>query len=305
MEYKNNNCYKFKKKTYTNGLLDDAIDATYIVHLEGNGRYESILNQLDLYQPTKTVYIVFNKGYKNCYKGEDIQLPAHDLVDAFLEIFKDAKNKNYDNILILEDDFIFSKKIKNVSTQVNVCTFLNSHKNENFQYLLGCMPFMQIPFTLDCKHFISIVSLGTHACVYSKNNRELLLKKEQQNITDWDIYNCFHSRRYTYYQPLCYQLFPDTESSDNWGKSNYLLYLLGLAAKKVFKFFKLDTQIEPGYSFFYIFSKIFFFVLLFIVLCIVFLIFYYAYNFIYKIKNTKVKNTKVKNTKVKNTKVKR
>jgi len=288
MEYNNNNCYKFKKKTYTNGLLDDAVDATYIVHLEGNGRHESILNQLELYQPTKTVYIVFNKGYKNCYKGEDIQLPAHDLVDAFLEIFKDAKNKNYENILILEDDFIFSKKIKNVSTQINVCTFLNNHKNEDFQYLLGCMPLIKMPCTLDGIHFISIVSLGTHACVYSKVNREKILKKEQKKLTDWDIYNCFHSRRYTYYQPLCYQLFPDTESSDNWGKSNYLLYLSGLATKKVFKFFKLDTQIEPGYSFFYIFSKIFLFLLLFIV----FLIVLFIKNKTQKFKKTKVKKNK-------------
>ena len=132
MEYKNNNCYKFKKITYTNGLLDDAVDATYIIHLEGNGRYEGILNQLDLYQPTKVVYIVFNKGYKNCSKGEHIQLPAHDLVDAFLQIFKDAKHKNYENILILEDDFIFSEKIKDTTTRVNICTFLNNHKKISF-----------------------------------------------------------------------------------------------------------------------------------------------------------------------------
>jgi hypothetical protein len=294
MEYKNNNCYKFKKITYTSGLLDDAVDATYIIHLEGNGRYEDILKQLDLYQPTKIVYIVFNKGYKNCSKDQHIQLPAHDLVDAFLQIFKDAKHKNYEDILILEDDFIFSEKIKDTTTRMNVCTFLNSHKNENFQYLLGCMPLIKMPYTFDGIHFISVVSLGTHACVYSKKNRTQLLKTEQQNVTDWDIYNCFYSRRYSYYQPLCYQLFPDTENSDNWGKSNYLLYLSALILKKIFNFFKLDTQVEPGYSFFYLFSKTLFFILLFTVILIVFLIFYCVYNFIYKLKNTKVKNTKVK-----------
>jgi hypothetical protein len=112
MIYESNTCYNFKKVTYNNGLLDDAIDATYIIHLEGNGRYEDILKQLELYQPTKIVYIVFNKGYTKCQKDENIVLPAHDLVDAFLQIFKDAKHKNYDNILILEDDFIFSEKIK-------------------------------------------------------------------------------------------------------------------------------------------------------------------------------------------------
>jgi hypothetical protein len=294
MEYKNNNCYKFKKITYTNGLLDDAVDATYIIHLEGNGRYEGILNQLDLYQPTKVVYIVFNKGYKNCSKGEHIQLPSQDLVDAFLQTFKHAKQENYENVLILEDDFIFSEKIKHVSTQKNICTFLNNHKNENFQYLLGCMPLIEMPYTFDGNHFKNVLSLGTHACIYSKINREQLLKREQKYITDWDVYNNYYFRRYTYYEPLCYQLFPDTENSDSWGKSNYLYYLSGLTIKKIFKFFKLDTQIEPGYSFFYLFSKILFYILLFTVILIVFLIFYHVYNFIYKLKNTKVKNTKVK-----------
>lgn len=294
--YENNKCYNFNEITYSNGLLDDAVDATYIIHLEGNGRYEDILKQLDLYQPTKIVYIVFNKGYKKCSKDENITLPAHDLVDAFLQIFKHANNpsQNYNNILILEDDFIFNEKIKNVSTRMNVCTFLNSHKNENFQYLLGCIPFIKMPYTLDCKHFISIISLGTHACVYSKTNRTQLLKKDQLTVSDWDIYNYFHSRRYTYNEPLCYQLFTDTESSDNWGRGNHILYLLGLITKRVFKFFQLDTKIEPGYSFFYLFSKIVFFILLFIVLLIIFLMIYHVYNFIYKVKNTKVKNTKVK-----------
>jgi hypothetical protein len=285
----NEKCYYFKKINYNNGLLDNAVDATYIIHLEGNGRYEDILKQLKLYQPTKIVYIVFNKGYKNC-KKDNIQLPAHDLVDAFLQIFKDAKYKNYDNILILEDDFIFSEKIKDVSTIVNVCAFLNNHKNENFQYLLGCIPLIKMPYTFDGNNYRSLASIGTHACVYSKKNREEILKKEKKNITDWDIYNCFHSRRYTYYIPLCYQLFPNTENSNNWGINNYVLYLLGLITKKIFKLFKLDNQIEPGYSFFYIFSKIFFLIILFLILFIVYIIFKKLF-----IKNKKFKKFKKNN----------
>jgi hypothetical protein len=181
-DYKN--CYNFKKITFSNGLLDDAVDATYIIHLEGNGRYDDILNQLTQFQPTKVVYIVFNKGFKNCEKNENITQPAHDLVDAFLKITKHANspNQNYNNILILEDDFIFSERIKDESVQKNICSFLNNHKNDDFQYLLGCMPLIKMPYTLDGTHFISIVSLGSHACIYSKKNREQLLGIEQQNI---------------------------------------------------------------------------------------------------------------------------
>ena len=89
-------CYSFKKIKYNTGLLDEAVDATYIIHLEGNGRYDDIMSQLKTYHPTKEVYIVFNKGYKKCKKDEHIKLPAHDLIDAFLQVFKHAKNENYD-----------------------------------------------------------------------------------------------------------------------------------------------------------------------------------------------------------------
>lgn len=263
-------CYTFKKMKYNTGLLHNAVDATYIIHLEGNGRYDDIMNQLKTYHPTKEVYIVFNKGYKKCQKDEHIKLPAHDLVDAFLQVFKHAKNQNYDNILILEDDFIFTEKIKKTSTQQDICTFLNEHKNEDYQYFLGCLPYLQLPCTLDCKHYINICSVGTHAVIYTKKNREILLNVNQKDIIDWDYYSFTHSRRYVYCEPLCYQLFPDTENSKNWHKDNYILYIISKSVKKFYNILKLNTQIEPGYSIFYIFSKIFAFTIIILILVIIY-----------------------------------
>jgi hypothetical protein len=263
-------CYTFKKMKYNTGLLHDAVDATYIIHLEGNGRYDDIMNQLKTYHPTKEVYIVFNKGYKKCQKDEHIKLPAHDLVDAFLQVFTHAKNQNYDNILILEDDFIFTEKIKKTSTQQDICTFLNEHKNEDYQYFLGCLPYLQLPCTLDCKHYINICSVGTHAVIYTKKNREILLNVNQKDIIDWDYYSFTHSRRYVYCEPLCYQLFPDTENSKNWHKDNYILYIISKSVKKFYNILKLNTQIEPGYSIFYIFSKIFAFTIIILILVIIY-----------------------------------
>ena len=60
----NNECYNYKKIIYNNGLFNKTIDATYIIHLEGNGRLDDIMKQLNEYQPTNIVYILFNKGYK-------------------------------------------------------------------------------------------------------------------------------------------------------------------------------------------------------------------------------------------------
>ncbi len=263
-------CYTFKKMKYNKGLLDDAVDATYIIHLEGNGRYDDIMNQLKTYHPTKEVYILFNKGYKKCKKDEHIKLPAHDLVDAFLQVFTHAKNQKYDNILILEDDFIFSKKIKKTSTQQDICTFLNNNKDKDYQYFLGCLPYLQLPCTLDSKHYINICSGGTHAVIYTKKNRERLLNVNQKDITDWDYYSFTHSRRYAYCEPVCYQLFPDTDNSNNWHKDNYILYMISKLAKKILNLFKLDTQIEPGYSIFYLYSKIFAFTIIILILVIIY-----------------------------------
>ena len=58
-------CYYTKTHYYTDPLFKE-VDATYIIHLEGNEeRYKNIENQLLLHHPTKIVHILFNKGYKN------------------------------------------------------------------------------------------------------------------------------------------------------------------------------------------------------------------------------------------------
>ena len=55
-----NNCYHLEEYTYNNAIFKN-VDATYIIHLEGNGRLELILQQLQKYHTTRTVYILFNK----------------------------------------------------------------------------------------------------------------------------------------------------------------------------------------------------------------------------------------------------
>ena len=85
--------YKFKKYIFNDGILNNSIDATYILHLEGNGRYKDIQEQLSIYHPTNIIYILFNKGYKKSVKKSFINVAYMDCVDAFLEIFKHADNK--------------------------------------------------------------------------------------------------------------------------------------------------------------------------------------------------------------------
>jgi hypothetical protein len=261
----NNNCYNFKKILFNKGVFDSSIDATYIIHLENNGRLDNIKSQLLKYKLTKTVYIVFNKGFKKCSKDPYINISSLDLVDAFLKIFMDAKNKNYNNILILEDDFFFNDNIndKHICNEIN--NFIINKNNENFIYYLGCLPYLILPYNNNTKKIL--YSVGTHSCIYSKKMINNILNIDPKKITDWDLYHNLNSIRYTYNKPLCYQLFPDTENSKVW---ETYFFNLGYIGKLFYKKIKLDVQPEPGFTFFYTFSK---YILLFIITIIILLIF--------------------------------
>jgi len=52
-------CYNYNEINFEKGFLDDSVDATYILHLEGNGRLSNIYEQLQTFHPTKKVMRVF------------------------------------------------------------------------------------------------------------------------------------------------------------------------------------------------------------------------------------------------------
>lgn len=262
----NKSCYQYKKILFQDGLLNDSIDATYIIHLHNNGRYDDIMGQLEKYHPTNIVYIVFNQGYKKCEKELPKKKPAYDLTDAFLQIFKNAQEKGYKNILILEDDFQFSEKIREPTVCKDINDFLLLKPNERFIYYLGCLPAIQtIGFT---NHQYLLLSSGTHSVIYSKAMREHIINDHPSaSIFDWDVFhniNTFNYNRYLYKEPLCYQLFPETENSNSWFNPLGLRYLMQFILRSL----SLDTKVEPGYSIFYMFSKFLFLILLVLVLFI-------------------------------------
>jgi len=266
----NSKCYEFKYIKFANGLLSERVDATYVIHLKGNGRYENVMKQLSEYRPTNDVYIVLNEGYKKCDKTENITYTFDDLTDAFFQIFSHASENMYDNILILEDDFIFTSEIKNENHIRNINNFLELKQGGDFVYYIGCIPWLLVPTVYDTNTYINLLSTGMHSVIYSKKYRELLMKKytmATSQVRDWDVVNNLYSKnRYVYYKPLCYQLFEYTENNKNWGKTNKVYEFFGNILKSFFKFMNLDKSIEPGYSILYIFSKLVFyiFILLFI-----------------------------------------
>ena len=289
MNHPNRYCIRLEKKKFNNSLFQQSVDATYIIHLEDNGRLPSIEEQLKSYQPTNTVYIVFNKGYTNCKKVLPYQVPARDLVDTFFYIFEHANENGFQNILILEDDFIFISDIHKENHLSNINNFLLEKKSEKMMYYLGCLLWLQVPYNSHTN--INLMSSGTHSVVYTYSARLELMKKKVIPVFDWDIYNnCFSCiRRYVYKQPLCYQLFPETENSKNWPS------LFGFDPVKLYiKYNNLDTQLENGYTNTYIFAKILGYLLLCFIIYIIIIscIIFYRYikkNNFYKFIRKKIK----------------
>jgi uncharacterized membrane protein YhdT len=278
----NKNCYSFEEKKYDHGFLDDSVDATYIIHLQGNDeRYKNITKQLEIYHPTKKVFLLLNKGYKNCNKVLNEQTPKCDLIDAFYQVFNHANKHQYNNILILEDDFIFNEKISD--SKINGINDINEFiKNrtslqQNFIYSLGTIPYLQIP--LLNKHSVLLLSTGTHASIYSKKCIETILSLIQDSISDWDLHVNFglfgKTTRYLYHEPLCYQLFSETENFESWSCIFGLKYIL----MWIFKMLNMNNQAEPGFSIFYNFSKILYFILYFCLIYVLYKIFTNVKNF--------------------------
>ena len=252
-------CY-YVKTLYFNDPLFKETDATYILYLEGNGRYPQIEEQLKEYHPTKIVHIIFNKGYKKCDK-HGINTPPIDLIDAYKYAMNHAKR--YNTILILEDDFMFNKSVKETTHRKNIDNFVEYHKDNAFIYRIGCVPFIQVPYNMN--NYIGI-GIGTHSIIYSKKMCEIILQNIKNTEYDWDIYLCTNHINYIYYSPLCYQLFPNTENKTYWGKDNIFFYIMAKMMILILNFIKLDKQTEPGYSIFYAFSKIWLWILILIFL---------------------------------------
>jgi hypothetical protein len=220
------NGYKFEKIKFEKGIFDISIDATYIIHLTCNGRLESIRNQLNKYTPTKTCYILFNEGYKTNKKKIYVDNEDKDLRDCYYTIFHDAIEKNYNNILIHEDDFFYDDKILNNKYNNDINNFLLEKKNEKIIYYLGCIPFLLNKF--NSKHNKVIFSAESHAIIYSRPIINEIIKIDREKINClYDNFlntnNLFKNNKYTYIEPLCFQLHEITENSKNWLSLNFFL----------------------------------------------------------------------------------
>lgn len=94
---------------------------------------------------------------------------------------------------------------------------------------------------------------------------------DQKIIDDWDYFNniYFINNRFCYYKPLCYQLFTDTENSKNWGKNTIFKSMtkyFNVIFFYIIKKLNMNVNVEPGYTYFYMFTKILFLIIIIMIL---------------------------------------
>lgn len=234
--------------------------------MENSPRMESVMAQLKEFHPTNRVYIVINKGFKKCKKELPQQNPMYDIIDANLQIFSHANENSYSNVLILEDDFIFSREILTPIIQTNINSFLLERQAQSFVYTLGCLPIVVAPHSF---HTYRVVwGYGMHAMIYSQQFRTAVLEQSRKTqLNDWDMdisRICLKNmNKFMYKTPLCYQTIPETENKQNWNMNTPVKYM----TDTYIQYTNFANEPEPGTGILYLVSKLFFLIL--IILCIV------------------------------------
>lgn len=243
----NKECYYFKSILFKHGILNNIIDAVYVLLLEGSTREKKVYDQLNKYKLCSINHIQYNKGLK-CEKNLINKTTNYDIMNANINIFKHAKYNNYKNILVLEDDFIFDNRIKSNKNIKSISNFINN--NDVDIYYLSLFPILNKPIINNFKHMHVIFSVSTHSVIYSENIRNKVItiysntKKLGDTYKHFDLsINSLSKKKYCYYKPLCYQIFKNTKNKKTW-ENNFINFIL--------LFLKLNKKPQPGFDLLYI-----------------------------------------------------
>lgn len=260
-------CYYYKTLQFEKGIFDNIIDCTFILTMENSNR--DPLTKIKETPTSKKVIIQYNKGYKKCKKQLVEQKSHCDLAEAYFTVFKYANKYNMNNILVLEDDFIFNKKINNKEVIENITNLYKENNVNIFQ--LGTLSYFLKPNSIFYKKyncFKLIVCHCAHAIIYNKKFRDMFIniyRNNKKKCKHFDTYlNMLYTNDiYTYRYPLAYQLFPETENSKNW-VDNYGK-LLDKPVKRLIKYYKLNESTKEWKN---IYSK-FYIINIFVYVCII------------------------------------
>jgi len=205
------NCYSTTVINFDKGLFDSFVDITYVITLRGSSRKASILNQINKFKPTKKVIIVENTPFKHCNKdicGKPVNKTSLDLIHANRYIWKISQG--YNNILVLEDDAIFSERLLKKPEIIQDIRDFILLKNP-LSYSLGSI---HIISSMLGSHRKLLAKGGAHAMIHSKIARKTLLDKCDYAADDIDFHTSFDT--WGYKETLVGQVFEETANSKNW-----------------------------------------------------------------------------------------
>lgn len=258
METKMSDCYSYEIINFEQSSLN--VNAVYVLTMENSDRLEELKKQLYIYKPGKRIIIQINKGYKKCAKRlcdnskEYINNPYNDISHAYLNAFKNAIQNQYENILILEDDAIFSPEYYNPYNLKIVNEFIPKLNSNQWIFSLGLMPWVSLYYSYGIRR--SILAYGTHASIFPisvVNN----IVQNCNSISDMDNYVNTRCVRYFYDYPLVTQTFPETENSKYWGTDlGFLGSIIRYIMISTNWLFGIDKHSEPGTTIFYNINKI-------------------------------------------------
>lgn len=251
-------CYSYQTMHFKSSSLD--VDAVYVLTMENSERLEKIKMELYRNKPGKLVIIQINKGFKNCTKRlcsnskNDIDASHKDISHAYLNAFKNALENNYKNILILEDDAVFSKEFYNAENLKVVNEFIPKLDSNNFVFALGLIPWISLYHSYGIRR--SLLAMGTHATIFPASVIENIAR-DCNSIGDIDVYVNQKCVRYFHHYPLVTQTFPETENKQTWGADFGILgtitrYIAGI----IIWIFGLHKNAEPGTTIIYTINKI-------------------------------------------------
>lgn len=259
-----NNCYIKENISFSKGLFDNIADAVYILTMENSKRKNSYMNQIYEFKLHKNIFIMKNKGFKNCIKNVCsnnnkncviINNTESDAVNAYINVFKDAIIMKYNKIIVLEDDFTCSPELKNMYHIKNIEKITKNMSKKLFAF--GVLPLV----TTYKNKYLRRCWLGTgaHATLIPKYYFEKLAKKEHK-ICEMDFYLNFNiGTKYIYYKPLITQTFPQTANFKNWGNNcagKILGEIFRFIIKIIINSLGLDEKEEPGTSRMYFINRI-------------------------------------------------
>ena len=260
-----NKCTKYDYIEFNKGLLDNCIDAVYVILLEGSERIKNVYSQINNLKLCKKNYIQINKPYTQCYiKQLKKHTSTYHLLHNNIEIYKHAEINKFNNILILEDDFIFNKDIKKINIIKDIEYFI---KKTDFNLLYLGNFFLFWPNVCNMKFPHVLLNGLAHSVIYSKKSRNIILEKYKKvshikylGFECHDLwFNSFLNKKYFYYKPLCFQPFPMTENRKHWNNK---------FVETVIKILKLDTEPISGFYKYYMLIYIIY-IYIFIILLIV------------------------------------